>query len=89
VSTSLFRYSSPPVEAALQQLLQVLEIEPNFIPGLGWLGITYEHLGMHDEALSTYRKILSINDVLIIRGAMAHALARAGRRDEAEAALAS
>lgn len=75
------------VEAALEQLLQVLEIEPNFIPALGWLGITYEHLGMHSEAIETFTRILSINDVLIIRAAMSHALAVSGRRSDAEATL--
>ncbi|MCM2317032.1 MAG: protein kinase [Thermoanaerobaculia bacterium] len=75
------------VEAALEQLLQVLEIEPNFIPALGWLGITYEHLGMHAEAIETFTRILSINDVLIIRAAMSHALAVSGRRSDAEATL--
>ncbi len=75
------------VEAALEQLLQVLEIEPNFIPALGWLGITYEHLGMYNEAIETFTRILSINDVLIIRAAMSHALAVSGRRADAEATL--
>lgn len=75
------------VEAALEQLTQVLEIEPNFIPGLGWLGITQEHLGLHSEAIETFTRILSINDVLIIRAAMAHALAISGRRSDAEATL--
>ncbi|MGK2856579.1 MAG: protein kinase domain-containing protein [Thermoanaerobaculia bacterium] len=75
------------VEAALEQLLQVLEIEPNFIPALGWLGITYEQLGMYTEAIEAFTRILSINDVLIIRAAMSHALAVSGRRSDAEATL--
>jgi hypothetical protein len=42
---------------------------------------------MHSEAIETFTRILSINDVLIIRAAMAHVLAISGRRRDAEATL--
>jgi serine/threonine-protein kinase len=75
-------------EPALEQLTRVLEIEPDFIPALGWAGIVHEQLGQYDEAMSTLRRALSINELTILRASMAHVLARAGHEDEARETLA-
>jgi len=75
-------------EPALEQLTRVLEIDPDFIPALGWAGIVQEQLGHYDDALATFERALGINELTILRASMAHVLAVSGRHDEARKTLA-
>jgi TolB-like protein len=70
-------------DRALEQSLKTLEMEPLFTPAQHTLGLAYEQLGRHEEALAAFQKALAGsggNPVPL--AAMAHAYARAGRRRE-------
>jgi serine/threonine-protein kinase len=75
-------------EPALEQLTRVLEIDPDFIPALGWAGIVQEQLGHYADAMSTLTRALSINELTILRASMAHVLAVSGHHDQARDTLA-
>jgi len=49
-----------------------------------WQGIAYSEKGMHDKAIETLQIAASLDDSTLIRGVLAHALARAGRTAEAQ-----
>jgi serine/threonine-protein kinase len=49
-----------------------------------WRGVAYSEKGMHDEAIAALRTAAGLDDSPLIRGVLACALARAGRRAEAQ-----
>jgi len=49
-----------------------------------WTGIAYSEKGMHSEAIAALQTAAGIDDSPLIRGVLACALARAGRRAEAQ-----
>jgi TolB-like protein len=51
--------------------------------GYYWRGLAYSEKGMHDESIDALQKAAAIDDSPLIRGVLANALARAGRRSEA------
>jgi eukaryotic-like serine/threonine-protein kinase len=52
--------------------------------GYYWLGVAYSEKGMHSEAIAALQTAAGIDDSPLIRGVLACALARAGRRAEAQ-----
>src|SRR5690349_15133494 len=49
-----------------------------------WLGVAYSEKGMHSEAIAALQTAAGMDDSPLIRGVLACALARAGRRAEAQ-----
>jgi eukaryotic-like serine/threonine-protein kinase len=52
--------------------------------GYYWRGLAFSEKGMHGEAIDALQTAASIDDSPLIRGVLAHSLARAGRRVEAQ-----
>jgi tetratricopeptide (TPR) repeat protein len=52
--------------------------------GYYWTGVAYSEKGMHSEAIAALQTAAGIDDSPLIRGVLACALARAGRRAEAQ-----
>lgn len=76
------------IDEAIRQLEQTLDMDPSFIPALGWLGLALEVKGEYEQAIATFRRALAVDDIPIIRASMGHAFAVAGRKAEAEATFA-
>lgn len=70
---------------AIQQFNRTIQINPRF-PVLSWgLGETFRELGRHTEAVAHLRTAVELsNGSTYQRAWLAHALAAAGQRDEAE-----
>ena len=51
-------------EIAVEELLKVLEIDPNSYNAYNALGVSYDHLKQHDSAIDAYRAALKINPEL-------------------------
>jgi len=49
-----------------------------------WLGVAYSEKGMHDKAIDSLQIAARLDDSTLIRGVLAYALARAGRKAEAQ-----
>jgi len=75
-------------DEAIQQLRNIIELEPSFGTAHFFLGVTYTAKGMYREAIEAYRKAISIDgkptSILCFLG---YALARSGRPDEAQVIL--
>jgi tetratricopeptide (TPR) repeat protein len=52
--------------------------------GYYWRGVAYSEKGMHNEAIAALQTAAGIDDSPLIRGVLACALARAGRRTDAQ-----
>ena len=70
-------------DQGIEQLKKTLEMDPNFISAHGYLGDIYVQKLMFNEAIAEFEKMGSPGF-----GLRAYAYAKAGRRAEAEAALA-
>jgi len=71
-------------ERALEQSFKTLEMEPLFTPAQHTLGLAYEQLGKHEEAIAAFQRALAGsggNPVAL--AALTHAYAVAGRSREA------
>jgi TolB-like protein len=62
---------------------QALELDANFSPAHCYLGLAYEAKGMYPEAIRELQKFARVSDRPFELGALAHAYAVAGRREEA------
>jgi TolB-like protein/thioredoxin-like negative regulator of GroEL len=72
-------YYARQYERSEQQLLNLLELNPNFIRAHEVLGRVYEQLGDHDKALTEWQKAAaSSSDNPAIQAGLAHALISAG-----------
>lgn len=75
-------------DAALEHLTETLETDGNFLPALVALGWVHEQKGMFSEAISTFKKAISISSGLPIHVAcLAHTYALAGETVEAQRLL--
>ncbi|HSE23779.1 MAG TPA: tetratricopeptide repeat protein, partial [Pyrinomonadaceae bacterium] len=73
---------------AVDQLKKTIELDKNFGFAHSTLGYTYESLGRYNEAIAEFEEALWLNgDNTSDLCYLGHALAKAGRRSEAEAIL--
>jgi len=81
-------YMARQYDAAIEQLRNTLDLDPNFaLPHLV-LGQAYEQKGSFPQAIAEIQKAASIShDGPPILGALGHTLALAGKREEAEKVL--
>jgi len=71
-------------DAAIEALEQTLRINPDFAVAHWGLGETRRELQQHDEAIASLRRAVALSgNSPYMRAWLAHALASAGRRDEA------
>jgi TolB-like protein/Tfp pilus assembly protein PilF len=79
-------YMADDYDRALEEALRTLELEPQFAPAQSILGLIYEQLGRYDEAIAAIEKArILANEHPATLAALAHALAGAGRMEEARA----
>ena len=74
-------------DAAVQQLVTLLEHEPRFFPALFQLGRVYVQMGMYAEAIAAFERALQFSRQQEALPALAHAYALAGRTQEARTIL--
>ncbi|MGH9839901.1 MAG: winged helix-turn-helix domain-containing protein [Blastocatellia bacterium] len=75
-------------DKAIDVFRSVLETAPAYYPALWNLGMAYEQLGAYNEAIAVFEQARSEANLIHILPHLAHAYAIAGRRAEAEQALA-
>jgi tetratricopeptide (TPR) repeat protein len=75
-------------EAAIPYYRRVLEMDPESVPALWYLGEALTELGRHEEALAAFEKALRVSERMArLLGYYGYACGRAGRTDLARAAL--
>lgn len=78
-------YLARDFDAAMRQSWKTLVLEPAFAPAQNTLALAYEHLGMHDEAITEFENArICSGDHPAAIAALAHARAIAGLRQEAQ-----
>jgi DNA-binding winged helix-turn-helix (wHTH) protein/Flp pilus assembly protein TadD len=81
-------YIARDFQGAAEQSWKTLAMEPRFVPAQNTLGLAYQHLGMSEEAIVELDNARACSgDHPAAQAALAHALASAGRRQEAEILL--
>jgi TolB-like protein/Flp pilus assembly protein TadD len=77
-------YMARDYDRAVEQALKTLDIEPQFFSAFHTLGLAYEQMGRHKEAISAFKKAHSgsAGNPISLAG-LAHAYATAGRNGEA------
>jgi tetratricopeptide (TPR) repeat protein len=71
-------------ERALEQSFKTLEMEPLFTPAQHTLGLAYEQMGKHEEAIAAFQRALtSSGGNPVPLAPLAHVYALAGRKREA------
>jgi len=73
-------------DRAIAEARRALELGPEYAPALWILGAAYERKGMYDEAIAAHRRGVEVNPILSLILAVTYAMA--GRREEAQKALA-
>jgi serine/threonine protein kinase/tetratricopeptide (TPR) repeat protein len=83
-------YHARQYDRAIEQSRKSLELDPNFAQAHLYLGWTYEQQARYEDAIAELRKAFALSDgESEIGGALGHAYAVAGKRIEAEKALAA
>ncbi|MBX3280047.1 MAG: protein kinase [Acidobacteria bacterium] len=81
-------YLSRQPEPALVQSKRILALDENFFPGLRYAGLAYELSGRYQEAIAAFNKARELSGGSpVILGALAHAHAVEGNRQEARRLL--
>jgi TolB-like protein/Tfp pilus assembly protein PilF len=71
-------------DEALQKLQAAIKVDDKVWWTYYWQGIAYSEKGMHDKAIESLQTAAKLDDSPLIRGVLAQALARAGRKAEAQ-----
>jgi eukaryotic-like serine/threonine-protein kinase len=80
-------YFARDYEAATRRFRKALELDENFIPAHGWLGMSLGQQGRYGEAIDTFRRALDVERTPILLAMIGHAYAIAGERTKAVEAL--
>jgi TolB-like protein/Flp pilus assembly protein TadD len=84
---ALLSYFRGQYDDALEELLEIRRLDPNF-PVAPWgIGLAYEQKGMLTEAIAAIRQATSLSKSLNFQSSLGHALALSGRSEEARAIL--
>jgi len=76
-------------ETAIKRFRKALDLDDDFIPAHGWLGIALGQQRRYDEAIDAFQHALSVNRLPILEAMLAYTNAIAGRREAALQLLAS
>jgi serine/threonine-protein kinase len=80
-------YFARDYESATRRFRKALELDENFIPAHGWLGMSLGQQGRHAEAIDTFHRALEVERTPILLAMIGHAYAIAGERAKAIEAL--
>ena len=84
---ALYLFFTRQFERSVQQCLKTLEMEPKSVLTLTALGLSYEQQGRNDDAISELNKAQELAQDPGTAAALAHALAKAGRVNDAQRVL--
>jgi TolB-like protein len=74
-------YFARDFETAIRRFRKALELDENFIPAHGWLGMALGQQGRYDEALDAFARALEVDRIPILTTMLAHTHAIAGDRN--------
>lgn len=80
-------YFARDYESAIRRFRKALELDENFIPAHGWLGMALGQQRRFDEALDAFRRAITVERTPILVAMLGHTYAIAGNRSEAERVL--
>jgi serine/threonine protein kinase/tetratricopeptide (TPR) repeat protein len=80
-------YFARDYESAIRRFRKALELDENFIPAHGWLGLALGQQHRYTEALDAFQRALEIDRVPILMAMLGHTHAIAGHRAQAEEVL--
>jgi TolB-like protein/Flp pilus assembly protein TadD len=80
-------YYAKQYDKAIEQFRKTVELDPSFVRAHLYLGWTYEAKGMFNEAIAEYETARALDDSPVIAASLAHVLAVAGRKEDAEKLL--
>jgi serine/threonine-protein kinase len=75
-------------ESAIRRFRKALELDENFIPAHGWLGLALGQQHRYAEAIDVFHRALEVERISILKAMLAHTHAIAGNREAALALLA-
>ncbi|HEX2835985.1 MAG TPA: protein kinase [Thermoanaerobaculia bacterium] len=81
-------YFARDYEGAMRRFRKALELDENFIPAHGWLGMALGQQRRYSEAIDTFHRALDVERVPILVAMLAHTHAIAGARAQAVQLLA-
>jgi serine/threonine-protein kinase len=80
-------YFARDYESAIRRFRKALELDENFIPAHGWLGMALGQQHRYTEALDAFQRALEVDRVPILMAMLGHTHAIAGHRAQAEEVL--
>src|SRR6185369_15286355 len=80
-------YFARDYESATRRFRKALELDENFIPAHGWLGMSLGQQGRYGEAIDTFHRALEVERTPILLAMIGHTYAIAGERAKAIDAL--
>ncbi len=80
-------YFARDYESAVRCFRKALELDENFIPAHGWLGMALGQQGRFEESLDAFRRAISVERTPILVAMLGHTYAISGDRAEAEKVL--
>jgi serine/threonine protein kinase/tetratricopeptide (TPR) repeat protein len=81
-------YFARDFESAIRRFRKALELDENFIPAQGWLGMALGQQHRYAEAIDVFARALEVDRIPILTTMLAHTHAIAGSRERALALLA-
>ena len=81
-------YFARDYESAIRRFRKALELDENFIPAHGWLGLALAQQHRYPEALDAFHRALEVERLSILTAMLAHTYAISGDRGEALSLLA-
>lgn len=70
-------------DRAITEANKALEMNPNRISSLQWLGMCFEQKGMYAEAIAAFERARGVEDTPELKAFQAHTYALMGKKDEA------
>ena len=70
-------------ESAIRRYRKALDLDENFIPAHGWLGMALGQQQRYSEAIDAFHRALEVDRISILTAMLTHTHAIAGNRDEA------
>jgi serine/threonine protein kinase/tetratricopeptide (TPR) repeat protein len=80
-------YFARDYESATRRFRKALELDENFVPAHGWLGMSLGQQHRYEDALDTYARALEVERTPILLAMIGHTYAIAGQREKAQQAL--
>ncbi|MDQ3282489.1 MAG: tetratricopeptide repeat protein, partial [Acidobacteriota bacterium] len=82
-------YFARDFESAIRRFRKALDLDENFIPAHGWLGMALGQQRRYAEATDAFARAFEIDRIPILQAMLAHTHAIAGNRDQAMSLLAN